>query len=340
MPRRNTLQRPTINDVARLAGVSKATVSRVISGSAPVNPDTTARVRHAINELNYIPSATAQALSARRTNALGLLALEIAAPYFLYLLRGIESATRDVGMGLLINSVRSATNATEEHLSFLGKHNTDGLIVFSGCLPDDELVRLHAEGLPLVLLHRTPPNDLPIPSITVDNRAGGRLAVEHLITVHHCRRIAFLRGPETEEDSRWRELGYRDALEAHGIPYDPALVGYGGFDERIAYNTVSGWLANGIAFDAVFTGDDEAAPGVLSALREAELSVPGDVAVIGFDDDYVASRLVPALTTVHSPIEQVGRVAVHELLRLIDGHPAQSQVLPVELVVRQSCGCQ
>lgn len=340
MSRRRTIQRSTINDVARLAGVSKATVSRVISGSAPVNAETAVRVQRAIDELNYIPSATAQALSDQRTNAFGLLVGEIAAPYFLYLLRGIESAARDANMGLLIHSVRSGAEDTVAYQPFLGEHNTDGLIIFSGCLPDSELRRLQGVGLPLVLLHRTAPDDLLVSSIAVDNRAGTRLVVDHLISMHGCRRIAFLRGPETEEDSRWRELGYQDALATHGIFYDPVLVGYGGFDERIAYDTVSRWLADGLAFDAIFTGDDEAAPGVLTALREARLRVPEDIAVVGFDDDYVASRLVPALTTVHSPIEQVGRAAVRELFRQMEGHPPRSQVLPVELVVRQSCGCQ
>lgn len=340
MVRRRNKQRPTINDVARLAEVSKATVSRVISGSAPVNEDTAARVQRAIAELNYIPSATAQALSDQRTNAIGLLVLEIAAPYFLYLLRGIENATRDAGLGLLINSVRPGTESGENSQPFLGEHNTDGLIVFSGCLPDDELRRLHSVGLPVVLLHRIPPEDIAISSITVDNRKGAREIVEHLITVHNCQRIAFLRGPETEADSTWREAGYHDALEAHGIAYDPVLVGYGGFDERIAYATVTDWLAQGLEFGAIFTGDDEAAPGVLNALRDAGLRVPEDIVVVGFDDDYVASRLIPALTTVHSPIEQVGQKAVQELRRLMENKTPRAQVLPTELVIRQSCGCR
>ncbi len=339
MSRRRPVQRPTINDVAQLAGVSKATVSRVISGSAPVNEDTAARVHNAINELNYTPSAAAQALSDQRTNMLGLLLLEIAAPFFVYLLRGIESATRESGFGLLINSIGIEPGKFSEQRPFLGEHNTDGLIVFSGSLPNDELQRLADLGFPIVLLHRSAPEGLTIPSITVDNRTGARQIVEHLITVHNRRRIAFLRGPETEEDSIWREAGYHDALEAYSLPYDPSLIGYGGFDEKTAYHTVSRWLTEGLEFDAVFSGDDEAGAGVLNALHDVGCRMPEDVSVVGFDDDYLASRLIPGLTTVHSPIEEIGYEAVTQLIRLIKGKPAESKILPTRLVIRASCGC-
>lgn len=339
MTRRKSVRRTTIDDVAKLAGVSISTVSRVVSGNAPVNEDTATRVQRAIEELNYKPSTAARALSDRRTNAFGLLVSEIAAPYYLYLLRGIEMAVREAGLGLLINSVGMSENQQEKTRPFLGEHNTDGIIVSSGSLPDEELQRLHELGLPLVLLHRTSPNGLSIPSLNVDNQAGIKAIIDHLVTVHGHQRIAFLRGPESEEDSYWRELGYREALQAHGLPIDPSLIGYGGFDEYISYTMVSEWLDSGMSFDAIFTGNDEAAPGVLNALNEHGLRVPEDVAVVGFDDDHLASRLTPKLTTVRSPIEQLGKEAVAQLLSLMEGKPTPSKILPIELIVRQSCGC-
>ena len=334
MSPKNT-ERPTINDVAHLAGVSKATVSRVLTGSAPVNRDMAERVQQAIKELNYIPSATAQALADRRTKTLGFLVLEIAAPYFVYLLRGIEHASRELGYRLLINTVPHE----DDFKPLLGEHNTDGLLVFAGSLGEDELRRLHDLQFPLVLVHQTPPDDLDIPMITIENKAGTRQLIDHLIETHHCRQIAFLRGPDDQEDSYWRELGYRQSLEAHRIAWNDDLIGYGGFDTQIAQETTLQWIERGLDVDAIFAGDDEAAAGVLAALRQAGKRVPDEIVVVGFDDDYVAHHLTPGLTTVRSPIEQIGREAVHQLVNQISGKSAKTIILPTELVIRESCGC-
>ena len=137
-----------------------------------------------------------------------------------------------------------------------------------------------------------------------------------------------------------REAGYRDALEAHGISMDPALVGMGGFNQEEASAVVQQWLIQGIEFDAVFAGDDDAAAGVLSALHRAGKRIPQDVKVTGFDDSPVAPYLLPPLTTVRAPIEQVGREAVSQLVRLVRGEPPQGlSLMRTELVIRESCGC-
>jgi DNA-binding LacI/PurR family transcriptional regulator len=162
--------------------------------------------------------------------------------------------------------------------------------------------------------------------------------VEHLIAVHGRRRIAFLRGPEAHEDSYWREIGYRQALEAAGLPFDPALVATGGFDRDVAHRAVHDLLAGGAQPDAIFAGDDEAAVGVLAALSDAGRQVPDDIAVVGFDDQRLSAYLTPPLTTVRAPTEEVGRQAAHQLISLIrTGQAKRLVLLPTELVIRRSC---
>jgi DNA-binding LacI/PurR family transcriptional regulator len=179
-----------------------------------------------------------------------------------------------------------------------------------------------------------------IPTVTIENQSGAQQLVSHLIEVHGRRRILFLRGPEGHEDSQWREKGYREALKAHGIPFDPALVTGGGFNRNEARQTMEQLLCNGADFDAIFAGDDDASVGVLLALWQAGRRVPEEIALAGFDDQVFASTITPPLTTVRAPTEQVGREAVRMLVRLIRGESVVPRlVLPTELVIRESCGC-
>ena len=205
---------------------------------------------------------------------------------------------------------------------------------------DVELVRLNQIGFPVVLIHRSSPPGLSIPCVTIENKHGARMMVEHLVQVHGYRRIAFLTGREEHEDAYWRELGYRESLAAHGIPFDPQLVASGGFDKREAQSATECWLMEGVEFDAVFASDDESAMGVMEALARAGRQVPEEVAVVGFDDMDLSRHLTPPLTTVRAPIEQVGREAIKQLVRLIQMGQADPLVLlPTELVIRRSCGC-
>jgi LacI family transcriptional regulator, galactose operon repressor len=333
---------PTIADVAKRAGVSIATVSRVVNGSTTVIGETAERVRSAISELHYHPRAAARVLASRRTDTLGLLLPEIGGAFFPPLLRGIESEARLAGYDLLIHATSHIPHAsTPAPHRPLAEHNTDGLIVFTQSIDADELARLHRNKFPLVLLYQSPPADTGIPSVIIENRSGAQKLVNHLIEVHGRRRIAFLRGPDGNEDSDERERGYRSALKSHGIPFDPALIGRGGFNEEDGQAAVQKLLADGPDFDAVFAGDDDSAIGALRALKLAGRRVPGQVSVAGFDDLPYAPYISPALTTVRAPIEQIGREAVGKLIRVIRGRPAAGPALMhTELVVRESCGCE
>ncbi len=330
---------PTISDVARRARVSIATVSRVLNASTPVADKTAARVAAAVEALHFVPRAAARGLASHRTQTIGLVLPEIGREFFLPLLRGIEAEARLVGYDLLIQTTHTPDTARRS-LGGLGEHNTDGLIIFTESLETAELARLYKKRFPVVLLHQTPPEGANIPVITIENKSGAEKLVDHLVEAHGCRRIAFLRGPAGNEDSDWRERGYRAALKKHGLPFDPMLVAYGGYDSAQAQAAVEQWLLDGLQFDAILAGDDDAATGVLAALRAAGRSVPRDLAVVGFDDVSVSRHLTPALTTVRSPIDRVGSEAVLQLVKSIQGEPTDSiTLLPTELVIRNSCGC-
>jgi DNA-binding LacI/PurR family transcriptional regulator len=335
---------PTISDVAKRAGVSIATVSRVINATAPVEPETVEKVTDAVQELHYLPRSAARVLASRRTGAIGLLLTEIGGGYFSPLLRGIEAGARQAGYDLLIHCTRTVhpdlAQFSKAPYRPLAEHNTDGLLIFTDSVDLRELARLYKIGFPMVLLHQTPPENLRIPFVTVENKAGAEKLISHLIAVHGKRRIVFLRGPEAHEDSSWRERGYREALERHGLVYDPSLVAPGGFNESVAYQSVRELLNAGVRFDAVFAGDDDAAHGVLQALQEFGKHVPEQVALVGFDDLSFSRFMYPPLTTVSVPIEEVGKTAVRLLARLIRDEQVESKVLlPTEVVIRQSCGC-
>jgi LacI family transcriptional regulator len=195
-------------------------------------------------------------------------------------------------------------------------------------------------GLPVVLIHQSAPDSLNIPCVTVENKAASRKIVDHLIEAHGRRRIVFLQGPQDNEDSFWRESGYRESLQTHGLPYDPELVSKGDFEREVAQTSILALHSAGVEFDAVYTGDDEAAVGVLNALRISGRRVPEDVSVAGFDDQRLSSFLTPPLTTVRAPTERVGYEAVNQLLKLIrTGQADPLTLLPTEMIIRRSCGC-
>jgi len=330
----------TIRDVARQAGVSVATVSRFLNRSAPVSAKVAQRIAEVMTELRYVPHAAARHLASRKTQVIGLLLNNLHNDFFVPLLNGIESVVRKKGYNMIIATYHADSRKVMRPP--IGPHNTDGLLVFSDGVMDDDLAIWNERGYPVILVHRTPPPNLQIPSVTVENVNVTYKLVEHLIKVHNRRRIIFLRGPLGQEDSRWREQGYRTALEANGIPFDETLVLDGEFERDVACRVLTEYLNNGhhANFDAVFTGDDDAAIGVLAALHQHGLRIPQDISVVGFDDLGFAPFLNPPLTTVRAPTELVGRIATEQLFNLLENQPSKETVLlPTEIVFRRSCGC-
>ena len=215
-------QHHTIADVADRAGVSIATVSRVLNRTTRVSDETASRVQKAIDELRFVPQAAARHLASRKTSTIGLLLPEVSSEFFFPILRGIEAATRQAGFDLLIaiQPEEQARQMSSGH-SPLGNHNTDGLLIFGDLADSPALAQFTRLNFPVVLLYHAAPPGSGITSIQVENKNGARRLVSHLIEVHGARRIAFLRGPDGNEDSAWRETGYRLALLDHQLEFDP-----------------------------------------------------------------------------------------------------------------------
>jgi len=328
----------TIRDVAKLAGVSVATISRHLNNTAPLSPETAERVQAAMNELDFTPHPAARSLATNRTNTIGLVLNKIEGDYFTPLLEGVIATTEAQNYNLLIFTASNQNRRLDSRL--LGPTYTDGLLVFLDSLEDDDLAALHEAEQPIVLIHRSSPAGLNLPMVTIENKAASRGLVSHLIETHQREHIVFLRGPLDNEDSYWREIGYRQALEEHGIAVDEGLIAPGDYDRYTSQRSIHELLKSGKKFDAVFTGDDDAAIGALTALKEAGVDVPGQVSVIGFDDQRLAPFLNPPLTTVHAPTDQVGAAAAQTLLRLIRHEAVEAEILlPTELILRSSCGC-
>lgn len=292
-----------------------------------------------MSDLKYIPSAAARQLATQKARAIGVLLTDMNHRFFPPLISGIESIVQQEGYNLLV-ALRRAGNEVNAQIP-LGPHNSDGMIVFPCSLNDDEIFKLHQAGFPLVLLYRTPPKGLHIPSVTVGNKRATRKLIDHLIEVHHCRRIVFVRGPANNEDSQRREMGYQESLEAHGIAYNPNLIISGEYDREDAYQAMSEFLDNEpLDFDAVFTGNDDSAVGIMNALSEKGLRIPDDISVVGFDNLELAAFLTPPLTTINAPTECVGKTAARHLFKLLANQKVDPvTLLPTEIVIRRSCGC-
>jgi DNA-binding LacI/PurR family transcriptional regulator len=327
---------PTIADVAREAGVSISTVSRILNESPLVADQTLGKVRDAIQRLGYQPRSAARNLALRRTNTLGVLLESVGSSFFASVVAGAEEEAYTEGFSLLI--------ATSGHLirgerPAIGPSNTDGLLIV-GVQMKKNLFSFCQDGYPIISLYQPAPRSLHIPLISVENKKGAFKVVEHLIREHDFSRIAFLRGPKGNYDSYWREAGYRQAMKKYGLDVNEELVGDGGFVYLGARATVLHWISNDCLPQAIFAGNDDAALDVILTLYGAGVRVPQDVAVVGFDDSLLAPNMVPPLTTVRAPGLEVGREAARQLLHLIHtGESAPLTLLPTELVIRSSCGC-
>lgn len=329
----------TIRDVAKHAEVSVATVSRYINQNAPVSQEVAERISQVMLDLSYRPHAAARHLATRRTRTIGMILTDMYNDFFGPLISGIETVVSENKYNLLVATYKPESRGDTQMP--LGPHNTDGLLVFADALDEEELTQLSLTKFPMVLIHRTPPSYLRIPFVTVENKAATRKIVDHLIEVHGRRRILFMRGPADQEDSHWREMGYRASLEAHGLPIDERMMLRGEFNRQVAQKTLGEYISKGNRdFDCVFTGDDDAAIGVLAALKEAGIRVPEQVSMAGFDDSRLSAFLSPALSTVRAPTEQVGVSAARQLFNLLHGQPAEPvTLLATETILRRSCGC-
>jgi DNA-binding LacI/PurR family transcriptional regulator len=333
--------RPTLVEVGDLAGVSRATVSRVINNSPRVSDEVRASVERAIAKLGYVPNQAARSLVTRRADAVALVVCEPEArffsdPFFSAFARGIGSAAAEVDKNLVL-MVMQGDAERERARRYLRPDHVDGVVLMSLHGEDPLPRQLVQAGVPAVLIGR-PLGKPAVPFVDADNRGGARQAVDHLVRQGR-REIATVTGPASMAVGLDRFQGYRDALEAARLRPLKALVEEGDFREEGGYEATKRLLARRPNLDGLFAASDLMAAGALRALRDAGRSVPGDVAVVGFDDFSVASHTLPPLTTIRQPLDRMTEAAADLLLRRVDGAGKGSPdhvICATDLVVRES----
>ncbi|MFF8318585.1 LacI family DNA-binding transcriptional regulator [Streptomyces bobili] len=328
------LRPPTMADVARLAGVSHQTVSRVLGDHPNVREQTRVRVLRAIEEMGYRRNSSARALVTRRTRTLGVVASDTTLYGPASTLFALEEAARAEGYLVSTVSLRRLTvQELAEALDHLSEGGVEGVVAIA---PQRSAVEALAElrhPFPVVVVGSGPGVD--IPSVSVDQQLGARLATAHLLAAGH-RTVWHLAGPEDWQEAADRAAGWRSTLEAEGV--EPPMLLRGDWSPLSGYRAgqeLAGWVGRGLT--AVFVANDQMALGVLRALREAGVRTPQDVAVVGFDDIPESEFFAPPLTTVRQDFESVGKQGIAVLLDLIEGRPAAPRIaIEPQLVVRAS----
>ena len=340
---------PTLEHVARVAGVSRATVSRVINNVRNVDPQLAEAVRAAVEATGYVPNQAARSLVTRRTNSVALVVSEgedrslpvddpfvgriFTDPYFGRVVSGLFSVLRPRGMNLVLMFVET-DEMRRQLLGYLRQGHVDGVLLVSSHAQDPLPRMLTESGLPAVLSER-PNTALPISYVDTPQRAGARLAAEHL-AARGCRHVATISGPMDMLAGRDRLAGFREAMADFGFPDIPAVDGY--FTQESGSAAMSRLLDEHPEVDGVFAANDLMALGAVTVLHERGRRIPEDVAVVGFDDNHAAMLCRPALTTVHLPTEEMAAAMAQLLLDRIDRPelPAGSAVFDPTLVVRAS----
>lgn len=302
----------TIHDVAKLAGVSTATVSRVVNGNYPVAASTRTKVERAMRDLGYVANAHARALAGSTARVVGIVVSEIVDPFFAYIARGVQAEAAATGRLCLVCSAQGDQTAEVRFVDLLLEQRADAVILVGGAVEDKAYYaaverrarQLSTNGSSLVLCGRPGlTSGAPAYAVEYDNSGGAAAITEHLLNAGHTR-ILYLGGPTELSTTKARLRGFGQALAARGLEVDPELVRTGAFGRQWGYEQALRAIDEGLEFTAIFAANDIVAAGVYSALRERDLSIPGDVSVVGYDDVPVAVELQPALTTVRVPLEE------------------------------------
>ncbi|MBA3558575.1 MAG: LacI family DNA-binding transcriptional regulator [Gemmatimonadaceae bacterium] len=328
----------TIREVARAAGVSVATVSRVLNDSGPVNGNTKQRVRDAAGSLRYVPHGGAQSLIKRRTSTLGVLLPDLYGEFFSEVLRGIDFAAKRSGYHMLVSGSHDDRDEIVAAMRAM-RGRVDGLVIMSPDIDAAALIANIPDSLPVVLLNCAV-SDGGYDSINIDNVGGAQNMVRHLVSHGHTR-IAIITGAERNLDARERLRGYRAALRAEGLTHTARWELTGDFTEDSGHAAARRLLKLRPRPTAIFAANDAMAVGAISALRDAFVNVPDEIAVAGFDDIPIARHVSPALSSVHVPIAELGEKAIGKLLRAVvekEKYVRRQDVLRTTLVIRNSCG--
>ena len=327
-----------MNDVAKRAGVSIATVSRVLNNSSNVNEATRVKILKAIKDLKYQPSRVAKRLRSKSMsgNLLGVLIPDIDNPFYVDVLRGIEDVAYKNNYAIIMCNFGQDEKKEKLYLEILQSEAIDGLIAAPAREDDPQLKKMVKEGLPVVCVDRGL-TDIDVDVVLVDNEKGAFGAVDHLIKSGYSR-IAYIAGLPTIPSSRYREKGYREALIANGLAVDEQLVRYGNSKHESGVELCDELLSLPNPPDAVFTGNNLITLGALETIHRKGLKIPQDIAIIGFDDMYWSNSLNPPLTAVRQPAIEIGKRAGELLIQRINDpeRPTIQMMLSAELMKRSS----
>ena len=326
---------PTLEMVAEEAGVSMATVSRIINGTATVSAERRGAVEKAIAKFKFRPNPAARGLAMGRSTTIGVITQAIDSPFYGEGLRGIEHYLQQHGYAALFMSGNWNEEDEARCVRELLARRVDGIIIFSGRLKDSELAA-YAKKVPIVLSGRSLKAS-GVFSLPIDDRKGAVLATKHLIELGH-KRIGFIAGILRHPDAEERHSGYRHALQDAGIAYDPKLVVPGDFHEEGGVDATLRLISSKAPFTALFCVNDQTAYGACLALHRHNLSVPRDVSVVGFDDLHSSSYRVPPLTSVRQSVRTLGESSAEAMLQLLKNERPRVSLPSVELIVRESTG--
>jgi LacI family repressor for deo operon, udp, cdd, tsx, nupC, and nupG len=327
----------TIEDVAAIAGVSIATVSRAINEPSKVADETRRKVIEAVARTGYTTNAMARSLRMRRSNMILILAPDVGDPNFSNILVGLETEASKRGYGVLIGNTQNDATRETDYLRFISSNQADGLILFTGHLPYGFGNGSGEARLPPMVAVNEPVSNSDVPFVSVDNFEGARVATEHLISQGH-RRIAFIGHSTSKAVNMLREQGYRAALEGQGITVDPRLILDGDGTTESGRQATEHMFVRDVLPTAFFCVNDATALGVIIALNARRYDLPRQFSVMGFDDISFASFVTPSLTTMKQPRIKIGEEAMDLLLALLEGKPPRHKevLLRAELIVRNS----
>ncbi len=321
-----------LSDVAREAGVSTATVSRVINNLSGYSDATREKVETTIRNLGYSPNVLARGLAGGKTHTIGVLLPSLSSRYSSQLIHGIETRAHSCGYSVIVCNTDRNGERTMEYLRILGEKRVDGVLFASEWLKDEYGEYMLEMQIPVVLI-ATFSSRFPFHSVRVDDRKAAYTATQYLANKGH-KRISFISGsPEDPIAGRPRIEGYTGALEQHGLSFDPSLMAYGDFHFQSGIDAMEQLWSRNTGLTAVFASSDEMALGALTFLHSKNIDIPGEISVVGYDDTQDALMAVPALTTLHQPISEMGERAV-ELL--FSKAKAENIIMPHRVVERKS----
>lgn len=325
---------PTVYDVAKMADVSAATVSRYINRSSFVSDAKSQRIEQAMIELDYKPNFTNKATAQRRrTLTIGALVQHPDSPYTSQLTIDMETALMEHGYSMITASGHWSQKLGTHALNYLGQSQVDGVIIITGNIAEQQIVDF-AKTIPVVAVgyHIEAEN---VRSMALDNELGGYIATLHLLQRGH-RKIVHIKGLAGQPDSYHRFEGYKRALTEQNIPIKPTLIKQGDFSAKTAYQKIQEMLKDKQEFTAIFAANDLTAYGAIKALHDNGLRVPEDVSVVGFDDLSTSAYFTPALTTLRQPIEELGAISAKSILNMLSGNRDEVRLPPIDLIVRDS----